>query len=763
MPIAKSISELACKIKGIAERTAPNSSDETVVLKLLQAYHKSLRPRCLFGRPSPFNFEKADPFSRISSSELGYYHAAMRTLYTLKPFNQRLLRYAPAGGQKQGKELEVFSSYSAAYAQLPFINFTPLCLFSQQLGSFYFYPTFILHYAPSAPLHQPTLLSLKQGQLDCDVIAAPKNYYSEARAFVQISLAGNALTLRFDFSPLAIEAFSFLQKHCIALHLPLSSKGVLFSSRNANSRIFQLVDFLHSGVFALPTLAENLEISLYDAALTLTEAYRIDWYAVEQSGAPRFSRLSYIDYLRSAIAHYSVDAEQLDNTSLFARLSSEYFTASLLYVDRLMQLANAALTLYPTRENRAEGVLLDLMRIAFSIDGYYPQRDLVSIPIMQALFITLLPNVPLSMRTFKLAYNKWPYAILITLSIFKRQDYLQQLYDQEFFAIKYARLASTKDAGDAAQALRRIAELMFSCCELKTQQKSYEFFRLKAQLAIGARAARAFNGYQPILFNLMQLSDPITSKFLVSTLNKLNAPKVAAAPRTPPLKLPAIIFIHAGDKGTLSFIFYEVALHCAQLSGSALRFAHCTVNLNSINLKTLEADLKKAASGVLVINVLPVVNTYTNENLSLAKKLIAQSIANDPPRVIFITFIGMQPEQISAAINAMNIGFFQSYVMFQHTATMRNFAYIFQRLAVFFQVSITREAIQAIVTRLAKSQRSHAMLFAHPVPVILSLFRRALLVYAQRQNDCLRNPLLDSTKAITAGDILNIKFNTPSL
>lgn len=761
-PIAKAIATLTDRIKGIERHDTERNSPEVACLKLLLAYHQSLRHRGLFLKSTPFNFEKANPFARYTPNKLGYYHLAMMVLYTLKPYGQRLLRYNPPSQQTPDDSADNFFPYSAHFAQLPFINFTPLCLVSPEIGCFYIYPTLILHYPPDAPLHEPTILSLRQGQIDCNVIPNPNANSPESGAIVQISFAANALTLQFDFSPWAIKAFSFLQKHCITLNLPIVPKSILFSSSNTNGKVFQLVDYIGKGIFALPTLADNLEINLYEAALTLTEAYRVNWYSADRLGTPYFKPLSNIEYLHTALAHYSVDPEHLDNNSLFAQLSSEYFTASLLYVERLFQLANAALTPAHSFENRAEGVLLDLLRIAFSIEGYYPKRDLVSVPIMQALFMTFLPNVPLSMRTFKLAYNKWPYALLITLSIFKRQDYLQQFYDTEFLTVKYAALASSNDAHFATLTLQRIAELMFSCCELKTQQNSYEFFRLKAQLNISRRTALSFNGFRPALFELTKLADPSSSQQLIGALINLPTLKTTAMP-TAPQRLPLLLFIFANYKGTLPFIFYETALRHAQLPGNSFRLAQCSVSLNRTNLQALANAFDRAATGILVLNVAPLTNTFNKDNISATKRRVAQLIANKPPKVIFVTFIGLPPDQRIVATEMMKNILYPPFIVCQHTAMMRNYSYIFQRLAALFEINITHDAIQAVVTRLGKSKRSQALLLAHPVPVLLSLFRRALLAHAQRQAECLRNPHADPTKAITAEDILNIKLNKSTL
>lgn len=761
-PIAKTVHEIAGRIKTLAQRGTPQGHEEADVLSLLLAYHESLRPSWLLGRRRPFSFESADPFASYTSSDLNYFRVAMQALYTLRPHGQRALRVEGAYGLGPEASQKTFSPYTAVFSQLPFINFTPLCLVTRQHGSFYLYPTFILHYADSAYLHEPTIISLRQGQLDCSVLAGCNDPHAASGAVVQIAFASSALTLQFDFSPVAVEVFSLLQKHCNALKLPISSKSILFSMGNAGSRIFHIVDFLHKGIFSLPTLAESLQISLYDAAVSLTEAYHIDWYAIDHHGTPTLKPLTYLEYLRAAIASYSVDQQHPDDDTLFTQLSSEYFTASLLYVRRLFHLANASNTIFPSPENRAEGVLLDLLRIAFSIEGYYPRRDLASIPIMQALFLMLLPNVPLTLRTFKLAYKKWPHAILITLSIFKRQDYLQQFYDTEFFAVRYAALASTKEAADASHALWSIAQLMLSCCELKAQQQSHEMFRLKAQLEINFQAHKIFRGHLPVFFELSKLADPTTSNRLVNAL--INLPNLEAAIIPPsPQKLPILFFIHSSHKGSLPFMFYEIAFRHAQLPGNTFRLVHHTLNLKAIDLQKLYAAFDQSASGVLVLNVSPAANEFNGHELQAKRELILKHIVGRAPKVIFVTFIGMDSSQRALATDAMRIMLYPPILVYMHATTMRNYTYIFQRIAVFFQVSITRDAIQAFVTRLGKSKLSQNLLLTHPVPMILSMFRRVLLAYAQRQAESLRDPQVDSTDAIIARDILSIKFNNPSL
>lgn len=758
-PIAKTIAVLSNKIKDLAQSSDSKVRDEMAVLKLLLAYHKSLRPRGCLRKSIPFDLEKANPFSCYSPDELLGFQVAMQTLFSLNPFHRRRLRYSECPILECPPER--FSSYSAAYAQLPFINFTALCLFSHEYGSFYFYPTFILHYAPSAPLHQPIFLSLREEAIGCSVFKAHQPYETQSDAVVNIYVVGLRLTLQFDFSPLVITAFSLLQSHSMALDLPLSSHKILFTQESASPKIFQLINLLHNGIFSINTLSDNLQETLYDTALLLSEAYHIQLYSIDQFGTPTFSPRPYIDYLRRAILHIRINSEQHESCSLFEQLSSEYFTASLFYVRRLFQLVNADFTLYNTQDNCAEGIIRDLLRIAFSINGYSPRRELVSLPVMQALFLTFLPNVPLSLRSFKVAYRKWPFAIDSAISIFKREDYLQQFCDSEFLSIKFAAQASPNEAADAVIVLRNIAELMFSCCELKTQKKSFKYFRLKAQFETAPLAARSRSAQQPVLFELAKLADPLSFKSLFSS--HINLPNnIDEIIHHALEKLPMLIFIHARYRGTIPFIIYETALRQARLSGKAFCLTHCSINLNRIDLKTLAASIKQAANGVLAINVLPIGNNLEMVNLADTKEKIAALFAIKRPKVIFVTFIGMQPEKLFVASEIAKTIFFHPTLIYQHGARMQNFAYIFRRLAVCFQVSVTREAIQTLVLRLRKSQSSQTILYSHSVPVILSFFRQALLAHAKRQADCLQNPRIDSSNAITADDILSIKFNTSS-
>ena len=164
---------------------------------------------------------------------------------------------------------------------------------------------------------------------------------------------------------------------------------------------FSFVDLLCSfsnTPFSFPAVADRIQRDYFVTATALSEAYRIDWYDVDMHGTPRFTSRSFLEYLRAAVRHYKSSPYDLKGDDLVGSLSVDYFNASMLYVKRAFQFANEYMSRQPHASSRDEGVIIDLINIALSLRDYYPSCNLRSLPIMQALFMALLPDVPLTME-----------------------------------------------------------------------------------------------------------------------------------------------------------------------------------------------------------------------------------------------------------------------------------------------------------------------------------------------------------------------------
>lgn len=759
MRLSQAINDLSDRINCLDEAGAKHDDAERLVYNLLLLYHKSLN-RSILSRQAHFKFEKAAPYADISDEMLDDYNYAMRTLLTLCPYNERFIRFINSKSSTENATQNDFRPYDAAFSALPFINFTPLCLYSPNLGKFYIYPTFILYYSPASTLHEVEVLSLKRGMVDLEVLPDENMDSERTGALIRISLWKSNLTLQFAFSPIGMDIYDALSTHCTSFGLPIGSVSYAREDEDSISiPLLRSATLLHDGVASIPAIAESLQLDLRTAADTLAAAYSLEWYGVSQNGTPWIRPISYTEYTLKAIGSYSTISRKEADRIFLSRISADFFNASLFYVRRLFQLAG--ITEEPIAQpsvSKEEGVVIDLLEISFSIKNFNLYQDLGSLPIMQALFIVLLPDVPLTLRTFKFAFLKWPHAMIVAASILARVDRCPEVEDAKFYTVRYAAQSSMREANDAISTLRGIAQLMANCCGIEAQQ---DFPNLIKNLAPRTNIHVGFDPFGvalPVLVKYNKIIGDNNAHQITFFLLYLSFRILHEMPHRPKDTTRAFFFL-SDCWGTLPFLFYETALRLAQLPFHSFRYAQYNLSRRGIDPEELIAAFERADAGVLVVNILPMDKGRLEKELALFGKYMDKIMKKFRPDAIFFVYVGKPFE-----LNFLSLHFSESVqtaTLFvpQRSKIVGGFLHAFMRLAVFYQIDVTWEAKMALRERFEKSRMVNKPLISHAPAILFSFFHRALACYAERLAESTQNIQVDPIEALTADDIWNVKYN----
>lgn len=759
MRLSQAINDLSDRINCLDETGAQHDDAERLVYNLLLLYHKSLN-RSILSRPSHFNFMKANPYADISDKMLADYNCAMRALLTLCPYNERFIRFLNSKTPTGNATKSDFHPYDAAFSALPFINFTPLCLYSPDLGKFYIYPTFILYYSPASTLHEAEVLSLKRGMLDLEVLPDENMDSERTGTLIRILLWKSNLTLQFAFSPIGMDIYDALSTHCTSFGLPIGSVSYAREDEDSISiPLLRSATLLHDGVASIPAIAESLQLDLRTAADTLAAAYSLEWYGVSQNGTPWIRPISYTEYTLKAIGSYSTISRKEADRIFLSRISADFFNASLFYVRRLFQLAG--ITEEPIAQpsvSKEEGVVIDLLEISFSIKNCNVYQNLGSLPIMQALFIVLLPDVPLTLRTFKFAFLKWPHAMIVAASILARVDRYPEAEDAKFYTVRYAAQSSMREANDAISTLRGIAQLMANCCGIEAQQ---DFPNLIKNLAPRTNIHVGFDPFGvalPVLVEYNKIIGDNNAHQITFFLLYLSFRILHEMPHRPK-DTTRVFFILSDCWGTLPFLFYETALRLAQLPFHYFRYAQYNLSRRGIDPKELIAAFQRADAGVLVVNILPMDKGRLEKELALFGKYMDKIMKKFRPDAIFFAYVGKPFE-----LNFLSLHFSESVqtaTLFvpQRGKIVGGFLHAFMRLAVFYQIDVTWEAKMALRERFEKSRTANKLLINHAPAILFSFFHRALACYAERLAESTQNIQVDPIEALTADDIWNVKYN----
>lgn len=759
MRLSQAINDLSDRINCLDEAGAKHDDAERLVYNLLLLYHKSLN-RSILSRQAHFKFEKAAPYADISDEMLDDYNYAMRTLLTLCPYNERFIRFINSKTSTENATQNDFRPYDAAFSALPFINFTPLCLYSPNLGKFYIYPTFILYYSPASTLHEVEVLSLKRGMVDLEVLPDENMDSERTGALIRISLWKSNLTLQFAFSPIGMDIYDALSTHCTSFGLPIGSVSYAREDEDSISiPLLRSATLLHDGVASIPAIAESLQLDLRTAADTLAAAYSLEWYGVSQNGTPWIRPISYTEYTLKAIGSYSTISRKEADRIFLSRISADFFNASLFYVRRLFQLAG--ITEEPIAQpsvSKEEGVVIDLLEISFSIKNFNLYQDLGSLPIMQALFIVLLPDVLLTLRTFKFAFLKWPHAMIVAASILARVDRCPEVEDAKFYTVRYAAQSSMREANDAISTLRGIAQLMANCCGIEAQQ---DFPNLIKNLAPRTNIHVGFDPFGvalPVLVKYNKIIGDNNAHQITFFLLYLSFRILHEMPHRPKDTTRAFFFL-SDCWGTLPFLFYETALRLAQLPFHSFRYAQYNLSRRGIDPEELIAAFERADAGVLVVNILPMDKGRLEKELALFGKYMDKIMKKFRPDAIFFAYVGKPFE-----LNFLSLHFSESVqtaTLFvpQRSKIVGGFLHAFMRLAVFYQIDVTWEAKMALRERFDKSRTANKLLISHAPAILFSFFHRALACYAERLAESTQNIQVDPIEALTADDIWNVKYN----
>lgn len=763
MRLSQAINDLSDKIKRLDEARVRHDDAERLVYNLLLLYHKSLNGSIL-SRPPHFNFEKANPYADIRDEKLADYNYAMRALLTLCPYNERFISFLNPKIPTANATKSDFRPYDAAFSALPFINFTPLCLYSPGLGKFYIYPTFILYYSPASTLHEVEVLSLKRGMVDLAVLPDEDMDRERTGALIHIALWKSNLMLQFAFSPIGMDIYDALCTHCASFGLPIGSVSYAKIDEDSISiPLLRSATLLHDGVASLPAIAESLHLSLRTAAETLASAFSLEWYGVSHNGTPWIRPISYTEYIVKAIGSYSAISIKEADRIFLSRISADFFNASLFYVRRLFQLAG--FTEEPIAQpsvSKGEGVVIDLLEISFSIKNCDLYQNLGSLPIMQALFIVLLPDVPLTLHTFKSAFLRWPHAMIVAASILKRVDRCPEAEDAKFYTVRYAAQSSMREANDAIYTLRGVAQLMANCCGIEAQQ---DFPNLIKNLAPRTNIHVGFDPFGvalPVLFEFNKIIGDNNASQITFFLLYLSFRILHEMPHRPK-DTTRVFFILSDCWGTLPFLFYETALRLAQLPFHSFRYAQYHLSRRGINPKELIAAFQRADAGVLVVNILPMEKDRLEKELALFGKYMDKIMQKFRPDAIFLAYVGKPFE-----LNFLSLRFSESVqtaTLFvpQRSKVVEGFLHAFMRLAVFYQIDVTREAKMALRERFEKSRMANKLLISHAPAILFSFFHRALKCYAERLYKSKQYIHIDSIEALTADDIRSVKYNKSHL
>ena len=764
--IGSAIASLSTTMKRLTREKRTEDDPERMVFSLLLNYHKSLRRGGLFRRAT-VRKESANPFAYDGVKALESYYYAMRLLYALNPYHTRRLRFVPCAAEGVGTSATDFVAYGAAFESLPFIDFTPLYLYAPSHGRFYIYPTFILHYPVAAHLHEPIVLPFAKGLIRFNFTNAADGLSArEGGVVMDLSLWKDNLTLRFGFSPWGVQAFHWLRQHCAAFRLPIEEERGVLQGKDLWDTTFSFVDLLCSfsnTPFSFPVVADRIQRDYFVTATALSEAYRIDWYDVDMLGTPRFTSRSFLEYLRAAVRHYKSSPYDLKGDDLVGSLSVDYFNASMLYVKRAFQFANEYMSRQPHASSRDEGVIIDLINIALSLRDYYPSCNLRSLPIMQALFMALLPDVPLTFDSFRAAYRRWSHAMPLAFVLFQRLNLHHQFCQYEYFTVKYALALSPQEGLRAHSTLLRIAKIMFSSAGVFAQRYSHEYFLLHRFYDGTKRMAFASNGSLPAYFEYEKLLCDRSSKSSMPLwLNFLFAH--VANPIIPRQKRPLFLFIDSEYWSTLPFIFFETAARLGRCLSVPERVVRIDFSLSRNDSPEMPDLPQKSKCSVLVFNILPLDEKLKVKHAALrAKRFLEMVLEAEKPYVVFFTAVDRSPVARLQAEVLVSCVLETAFVKYRHHDYMNNYTYLFHRIAVAFDVNVTAEALQAFNVRLLRSQRLVELIRSHAVPVMLSMFRRALARYADRKEESLRTHSKHFIDAITADDVNGVRYRNETL
>ena len=129
------------------------------------------------------------------------------------------------------------------------------------------------------------------------------------------------------------------------------------------------------------------------------------------------------------------------------------------------------------------------------------------------------------------------------------------------------------------------------------------------------------------------------------------------------------------------------------------------------------------------------------------------------PDAIFLAYVGKPFE-----LNFLSLRFSESVqtaTLFvpQRSKVVEGFLHAFMRLAVFYQIDVTREAKMALRERFEKSRMANKLLISHASAILFSFFHRALTCYAERLYESTKYIHIDAIEALTAADIRSVKYN----